>query len=199
MKDKILDKCIFFLQKYNNYSKKDIQKLRYGLEGIYLTITKMIFILLLSLILGILKEVIIVICLFNILRFFGFGFHAEKSSDCLVFSIFTFVFVTLFLLKINITNTFFLITSAITIISFLLFAPADTIKRPLKNKKKRVIRKFLTVLTGIFYILLIIYFKYGVLSKLLLSSLIIESIFINPLTYKAYKQPFNNYKKLNSA
>ena len=159
MKDKILDKCIFFLQKYNNYSKKDIQKLRYGLEGIYLTITKMIFILLLSLIFGILKEVVLVFIFFNILRFFGFGFHAEKSSECLIMSTINFVLLPLLLLNVSFSTTVDLIISIFCIIIFLLFAPADTVKRPLVNKKKRITRKILTVCTGIIYLILIVIFK----------------------------------------
>lgn len=197
MKDKILDKCIFFLQKYNNYSKKDIQKLRYGLEGIYLTITKMIFILLLSLILGILKEVVLVFIFFNILRFFGFGFHAEKSSECLIMSTINFVLLPLLLLNVSFSTTVDLIISIFCIIIFLLFAPADTVKRPLVNKKKRITRKILTVCTGIIYLILIVIFKGHYIKTILLSSLIIQAIVVNPVTYFLAKQPYNNYKKLN--
>ena len=47
----------------------------------------------------------------------------------------------------------------ICIISYILFAPADTIKRPLPNKRKRTIRKWATVLTGIIYTLIIAFFN----------------------------------------
>lgn len=85
MKKKFLDSTIGFVKKYNIYSEKEEMMLRYGLEGLYLTITKLIVILLLALILGILKEVIYIIIIFNIIRYFGFGFHAEKSYQCLIF------------------------------------------------------------------------------------------------------------------
>ena len=88
MKDKFLNSCINFITKYNNYTEKDIKKLRYGLEGIYLTLTKTIIIILLSLIFKIFFEVITIIILFNIIRYFGFGFHAEKSWQCLLMSIY---------------------------------------------------------------------------------------------------------------
>ena len=197
MKNKILDKCILFLQKYNDYSKKDIQKLRYGLEGIYLTITKMIFILLLSLILGIFKEVVLVFIFFNILRFFGFGFHAEKSSECLIMSTINFVLLPLLLLKVSFPFIVDMSISVLCIIVFFLFAPADTIKRPLNNKKKRIIRKILTVLTGILYMILIIIFKNYYIRPILLSSLIIQAIVVSPITYFLARQPYNNYKKAN--
>ena len=199
MKDKILDSCICFLQRYNNYSKKDLLKLRYGLEGIYLTITKLIIILLLSLILRIFKEVILVIIFFNILRFFGFGFHAEKSSQCLIMSIINFVLIPFLLLNIPDILIVNLIVSVFCIINFILFAPADTVKRPLYNKNKRITRKLLTVGVAIIYMILIIILNNHGLRSILLSSLIIQTIMVNPLTYLLAKQPYNNYKNLNSA
>ena len=199
MKGLFLDKSIFFITKYKKYSKKDIEKLKYGLEGLYLTITKTIIILILSLILGIFKEVIIVLVLFNIIRYTGFGFHAEKSYQCLIISLFSFVFIPYIILLIKPNLTISISISLLCIISYILFAPADTIKRPLPNKKKRIIRKALTTLIGIIYLSLIIILHNNYLSALLLSSLIIETIIINPITYKIFRQPYNNYKNLKQA
>ena len=70
MKEKFLDFCITFLQKNNDYSELELKKLRYGLEGIYLTLTKTIIILLVSVILNIFIETLICILLFNIIRYF---------------------------------------------------------------------------------------------------------------------------------
>ncbi|MBQ2639676.1 MAG: accessory gene regulator B family protein [Bacilli bacterium] len=199
MKKWFLDKSINFITKYKKYSKKDIEKLKYGLEGLYLTVTKTIVIILLAILLGILKEVIIVIILFNIIRYTGFGFHAEKSYQCLISSIINFICIPLLFLKINISFELKIIISIICIFNYLLFAPADTIKRPLPNKRKRVIRKILTTLIGIIFTILIIVFKNNYLTSLILSSLIIEVIVINPLTYRLFGQPYNNYKNLNTA
>ncbi len=199
MKKLFLDKSVSFITKYNKYSKKDIDKLRYGLEGLYLTITKTIIILLLSLLLGIFKEVIIVIILFNIIRYTGFGFHAEKSYQCLITSTIFFICIPLFFLKTSLDFNIQIIISIFCIYSYLLFAPADTVKRPLPNKKKRIIRKILTTLIGIIYLLLIILLRNNYLSALLLSSLVIEAIIISPITYKIFKQPYNNYKNLKMA
>ena len=91
MKSAFLNSSIKFIKNYNDFSEKDIEKLRYGLEGIYLTVQKLIVIIILSLILGIFKEVLITLILFNIIRFTGFGFHAEKSIQCLFISLFQFV------------------------------------------------------------------------------------------------------------
>ncbi len=196
MKEIVLDKTINFLLKYQNYSTDDIEKLKYGLEGIYLTITKMIIIIALAIILGILKEVFYILILFNFLRYFGFGIHARKSSECLISSIICFIVLPYILLNINITNFSILMIGIVCIINFLLFAPADTIKRPLKNKKKRIFRKIATILLAAIYIVIALYIKNKSLASIFIISVIIEAIMVNPIMYKLLKQPFNNYNNV---
>ena len=58
MKARFMNNTIAFLQKYNTYSKEDIEKLEYGLEGIYLTITKLIILFFIATLLGVVKEFI---------------------------------------------------------------------------------------------------------------------------------------------
>lgn len=197
MKEKFLDFCITFLQKNNDYSELELKKLRYGLEGIYLTLTKTIIILLVSVILNIFIETLICILLFNIIRYFAFGFHAEKSFHCLLLSLFNFVAIPYVLLKVNNSLVLNIIICLICLVFILIFAPADTVKRPLKDKKKRMKRKVLTFLTGGLYTLLIVFLKNSFISDILVSTLIITVIVINPITYKIFGQPYNNYKKIN--
>lgn len=196
MKNLFLNKTIQFLSKYQNYSAEELEKIQYGLEGIYLRYTKMIIILALAIILNMLKEVIAVLIFFNIIRYFGFGVHAKKSSECLISSILCFILLPYVLLNINLTNRIILIIGIICIIDFILFAPADTVKRPLKNQKKRTIRKILTIIVGLLYTSLALFIKNDILTKVLIISIIIESIMVNPITYKLLNQPFNNYKNV---
>lgn len=194
MKTAVINKTITFLSKYQTYSADDLERLRYGLEGLYLTITKMVIIFLLAIILGILKEVIMILIFFNIIRYFGFGIHAKKSSECLISSICCFIILPYILINVNISKIAIFIIGIICIIDFILFAPADTIKRPLKNKKKRLIRKIITILIGILYLFISLTIKNKELSLIFFISVFIESIMVNPLMYKLLKQPFNNYK-----
>ena len=62
MKELFVNKSISLIKK--NYSYNDImyERIRYGLEIIYLSITKIFVILLVSYLLGMLKETIILIC-----------------------------------------------------------------------------------------------------------------------------------------
>lgn len=194
MKSFFMDKSLAFLCKYNTYSDEDIEKLSYGLEGIYLTITKLIIIFALALLLNIFKEIIFLLIIFNIIRYFGFGIHAKKSSECLITSLILFIMLPFAFLTFNISKKILFIISTISILSFFLFAPADTIKRPLKNKKKRTIRKILTIIVGIIYLLCGSIINNYTISTLFFLAIIIQSIVINPITYKLMRQPYNNYK-----
>lgn len=197
MKEKFLTWSINYLKKYNNYSEQEIKKLRYGLEGIYLTLTKTIIILLVSILLNIFIEVLIGLLLFNIIRYFAFGFHAEKSLECLILSLFNFVLIPYIFLNVNTSLTIDFIICCVCLIFILIFAPADTVKRPLKNKKKRIIRKILTFVIGIIYTILMVLFNKYFIADLLISSLITTVIVICPITYMIFRQPYNNYKKIN--
>lgn len=187
-----------FICKYQTFSEFDQKKLRYGLEGIYLTITKLIVLLLLAVILHMLPEFILVTVLFNIIRYTGFGFHAEKSYQCLFFSTFNFIIIPYTLLHIHLSNVVIYIICGVSIFHYLLFAPADTKKRPLSNKRKRLVRKIITIITGCIYTLAIILLDSNYWTAIILSALIIQTIVVSPLTYRLFHQPYNNYKVLNT-
>lgn len=196
MKAIFMNRTISFLKKYCTYSDEEIEKLEYGLEGIYLTITKLIIIFITAALLGIVKEFITLIFLFNIIRYTGFGFHANKSYECLLFSAFCFLIIPIFFINVNLTKFIYILICLFCIFNYLLFAPADTIKRPLINKKKRIIRKIITIIIGITYFLVgLLLFNHWI-SSILLSALIIEAIVVNPITYYFFRQPYNNFKNL---
>lgn len=179
---------------YPNYSDEDIEKIQYGLESMYLSLTKVIVILLLSIFLNIFKETIITLLLFNILRTTAFGIHASKSWICWITSVPTFIGIPLICKYITFPIYILLIIASISLINFILFAPADTVKRPLIRKKRRIIYKVLTVIIGIIYLTIIIICKNNFIQNCLSASMLIETILISPLTYKIFKMPYNNYK-----
>ena len=197
MKQLFLESGMNFICKYQSISDYDKKKVKYGLEGLYLTITKMIILTVLALMLNMFKEFILVVVFFNVIRYTGFGFHAEKSYQCLLFSTFNFIAIPFLLLHIQLSNFFLYTICAICIFHYLLFAPADTKKRPLSNKRKRIIRKIVTVMIGFIYTLMIILLNNTYWTSIILSAMIIQAIIISPLIYRLFNQPYNNYKALN--
>ena len=197
MKQLFLENSMNFICKYKSISDYDKKKVKYGLEGLYLTITKMVLLTILALLLNMFKEFILVVVFFNVIRYTGFGFHAEKSYQCLLFSTFNFIAIPFLLLHIQLSNFFVYIICAICIFHYLLFAPADTKKRPLSNKRKRIIRKIVTVTIGFIYTLMIILLNNTYWTSIILSAMIIQAIIISPIIYWLFNQPYNNYKALN--
>lgn len=194
MKNKVLDSILNFLKKQSDYSESDLIKIRYGLEGIYLTITKLLVIFMAALLLEIFKEVIICLLLFNLIRYFSFGFHAEKSYECLILSLLNFIAIPYLFLNFNRALVLDIIIGFVCLLILLIYAPADTVKRPLRDIKKRLFRKFSTLLIAIIYFVLLIMFNNNYLSDLLLSVLVVDAIIVNPITYLIFRQPYNNYK-----
>lgn len=181
-------------KQYPSYSDDKIDTVMYGIEGMYITITKSIIIFSIAAIFGILKEMILLLITFNFIRVFAFGMHASSGGICLVFSSLIFIIGTYFCKYLIIPNYIIYILYAISFIIFALFAPADTVKRPLIKKKKRIRFKILSLLVTIIYFILSIFIKNNLIDNALIIGLLIECILISPLTYKIFNMPYANYK-----
>ena len=73
-------------KKFINYSINlidlDKKKLKYGLEGFYNLITKVVVLIILALILNLTKELFLLIIIYSLFRLYGFGIHAKKTWQC---------------------------------------------------------------------------------------------------------------------
>ena len=195
MKEVFVSKSFNLIQAQYNYNQDDQDRIRYGLEIIYITLTKLFAILFTSLIFGTLKETII-FCLFATgLRTFSYGIHAKKSWHCYVSSLIVFVLFPYIVISFNLTYIAKIIISVFTIISMALFAPADTHKRPIVNSKMRKTLKIKSLVITSLYILIIFISNYNKINNLIMLSMMAQSIVINPITYKIFKLPYNNYKE----
>lgn len=200
MKDKILNKCMNSVrEKYPNYSQDKLDEIEYGLEAIYLTFTKVIVIFSIAYILGVLKELVIVLLFYNLLRTTAFGMHAKKSWHCYLISISVFVGGAMLCKYININVYVKLVLSSISFICMILYAPADTYKRPLINSKKRKIYKISSIFISLVYIIFIFIFKDNVISNYLFMGFLAASMMIHPVTYRMFQLPYNNYKTYNAS
>lgn len=199
MKEKFLNSSINILQKQYNYDINTLDRVKYGLEVIYINVTKISVILLTSLLFKIFKETLILIVFVNFIRMFAYGLHAKKSWHCYVSSILCFVFLPMLFTNVQINAISKIITSILVLISMFLFAPSDTQKRPLINAKQRKKLKVKSIIVTSIYIFLIFIIKDQYYSNLILLSLIIQSMLINPIIYKIFELPYNNYKVYKKA
>lgn len=196
MKKKLLETSINRIKKkYPDYDEEKLEVITYGLEALYITITKTIVIFSIALILDIIKEVFLILLFYNILRTTAFGMHAKKSSHCYIISIVMFIGMGFICKYVSINLYIKLIVVAFSYITMLLYAPADTYKRPLLNVRKRKIYKIITIVNSLIYISLIIIFRNDSISDYLMLGFLDASLMIHPLTYRMFQLPYNNYKK----
>ena len=197
MKEVFLNHTMNFIaSNQKDLNQEDKGKLAYGLEGLYMSITKLVIIFLIAFLLGFIKEFIITLIFFNIIRFPGFGFHASKSVVCLIASTLLILGLPYLFTNIEVSLTIKIILCIVSVITFIICAPADTWKRPLTNKKKRIIRKVVACSLAVIYSILIIVFNGYEISNLLMAELLIETILISPIMYLMFKEPYRNYKKV---
>lgn len=195
MRDLFIEHSIARIRKqFKEYDEDKIAEIKYGLEGLYIMVTKTIIIFGIAIILNIWKELLLLLLFFNLLRMPGFGLHAKSSGKCLISS--TTIFIGLALLSKYISIPFLirLIVAIFCTVNFCLYAPADTEKRPLINKKKRCIYKVIIVIIALIYTILQFIIKDSLILNILVFSMAIECVLINPLSYRFLGLRYDNYK-----
>lgn len=194
MKNLVVNGIMDNINRYYNYDKVKLSEIKYGIESLYLTISKTIIILIACTLLKVTKPLLLLFMFYGIIRLTGFGVHAKKSWHCWVTSLTMFIGIPLLISKLNINNFIIIITYSICMLLITKYAPADTEKRPLINKKKRVLYKVLTIIITFIYLVISLTIKNSIIINTLYFSILLETIQILPITYKLYGVKYNNYK-----
>lgn len=195
MRDIIINKQISIIQKYNNFDEEKISIIKYGLESIYILITKTVIVLTVSYLLGLLKETLIFLLFYNCIRTTSFGLHATKSWICLVSSLLIFILLPLICKLIMIPLTLKIALGLISLLFIFKNAPADTYKRPIINKKRRLFFKIISTIIAFIMIIFALFIENQFLANSLIFSIILQCFMISPTVYKIFKLPYDNYKK----
>ncbi len=194
MKEKFINNSLAFIMKYQECDDLKIKKLKYGLEGIYNLIIKLIVVLLIATITNTLLTTVLLIIFYAGIRTFSFGWHANHTITCWATTIILYNGIPLLINNFNIPNTIGYIIFGLALIFMIFWAPADTPKRPLIRKKQRVQAKLLSIIIVIIYATIYLFTNFEIIKNTILYALIMQMVFINPLTYKLTKTQFNNYK-----
>ena len=196
MKEKFIVGVVNLARRNREYSDEDVAVMRYALEGIYLTFTKILVITLIACLLGLFKKYMWFVILYIPLRSVSFGWHANTTKECWVVSILAFILIPYIFSIITINEITKIILLTFSILVFALYSPADTKKRPIVNKKRRLLFKVVSLIITLVYCCYS--FKHSnLISNLMIASLLYQSLLINPLIYKITHQEFNNYKTYN--
>ena len=193
MKNFIINKCLNYIKANTTYDEIKIREIEYGLVSIYLTISKLVIIFVFAFVLGIFKEMLIFSLLFNILRAPAFGLHATKSWICLLSSTIIFIGIPLICIYLKINIFVKIVICLIGVVLIIKNAPADTKKRPIVSKKRRLKFKIIATFITVIFSLVAIFINDNFISNCLIFSIILENCLISPTTYRIFKLPYNNY------
>lgn len=193
MKEVIINNIMLNIKNNKDYTDQKLNEIKYGLEALYLTTTKISVIYIIAIILNSYKELTLIFLLYGTLRLTGFGIHAKSSKECWISSLLIFVPIPYLLKIIFIPKYINIILSIIDTILLLIYSPADTEKRPLIHKKKRIIYKILTTTISTIYTILNIITKDNILSNIITFSILLEAIIVLPISYKLFGLKYNNY------
>lgn len=182
MKEVVVNKLMLNIKNKNkDLDKVKLEEIRYGLYGLYTLITKTTVIILISLLLGFFKYFFIFFIFYVILRSIGYGCHANSNIKCWILS--TVLLLGIPYLFLNISMSFLAksIIWSICFINFLIFCPADTEKRPMISKLRKLKFKTCILFISIIYLVIVYYNKN--ISNLIIASMVLEALLTNPLGY----------------
>lgn len=194
MKQAIINNTMNSIKKYKDFNDIKLAEIKYGLESLYLTITKIIVVILISIPLNTTKELLYIFLFYGLLRISGFGAHAKKSIQCWIFTISVFILLPYLAKTLFISKITSIIIMSLLLIPIIIYAPADTEKRPLIHAKKRKAYKIICSLNTLTYLLITIFAYNQYFSNIFLFSILIQVIMVLPITYKLLGIKYNNYK-----
>lgn len=175
-------------------SSDDLEIALYGMEVIYSLSTKILLFLFISIIFGCTKKYFFVFLLIATIRSTSFGFHSNSEIGCYI-TTFLIIFGTIYLsTNCSFNYTFKIIICILSIISAILYAPADTEKKPLTNKTIRIILKIITLCSSLIFSFYTLN-NNGFMSNAIICILIINSINISPILYNIFKRRYRNYEQ----
>ncbi len=198
MKSKFADSCINYLKNNNACKEEEETKFKYVLESLFSYFTKITVVLLISFYTQTFNITIVTLLLYSVLRGFCFGIHASKNIYCWIITIFVYLAVPIAIKYLSFNTSLIISIYIIGFITICLYAPADTPSRPLINAKKRLMNKIISLVYMGIVTYLAFFFKNVILEEIVALVLLVNAVCINPLTYKIFKIPYNNYKYYKS-
>ena len=173
----------WFMNKVANQIKlsdEDYEVVKYGCDVLYINFSKTLILFICTVILNIVKETIFLLFIYSCVRLTGFGYHSNNTVKCTIIGLIEFIGFT----YVAILSTPFSIALSgfvyfICMIVFLKWAPIETAKRPIHEKRKRIF-KVLTLLiaTALFVMALIV--GEGPYRNLIIMGILLEAVNVLP-------------------
>lgn len=166
-------------------------KLRYGTHIFYINTIKSIALLLVAWLLGVIRQVLVFALAYGALRTFARGVHLKNTYLCTLAGFVCYLGCAYLSLYADISVWIKVAVLMICAAAFWLYAPAETRKRPIPQKRKQPLKiKSMCVLAVVSTVSLVLAFlpDYRVQSNLFFLAAVCQSVNILPITYKICKE-----------
>lgn len=189
MVDKICDYLTSKIRKsMPEIDEERAEVINYGMHLLVGEIPKTFIFIVLSAILGVLKEFFITMLVIFPYRAVSGGFHLKTHLGCIIGTSFMYCGIPLLgkYLLIS-TNIKYILTALVWIFGIImckLYAPADTENVPILRKKDRKIKQILSYVILTITLVIGIIIKNNVISNIIILGMFIQSITITRLAYK---------------
>lgn len=179
------NKIFCFIEQQHPIENPD--KIRYGLDYLCASGLKIAVLLLIGFSTGFLIEVIVCMLSFGLFRQYSGGIHMPTSVYCLYAMITIYYSAIGISYFVNIPQVFLIAVAIFSLMSVLLYAPADTLKHPIVGPKHRRTLRVQSILACLIGILVAAVMK-GEIAELIMISFLIQSSTLLPIAYKITKQ-----------
>lgn len=172
------------ISSYQKLNKENYQKVKYGFDILYINFSKTVVLLLLTVILGIAKETFLLLCSYICVRFSGFGYHSNNTVKCTIVGLIgfvSFVYVAILVEPFNIVVMGIIYLLCITM--FLIFAPVETINRPIGKARKKYF-KVVTSITATILFFIAFYIGENLYRNLIVMGISLEAVMVLPMMKK---------------
>lgn len=178
-------------------SEEEYEQAYYTLQIVLINIEKVQIIYTMSFFLSTILNTFVMHLAYFLLRRSAGGWHAKKSINCTLFSVFGFVILPWLGNKANCSFTnFSILILTITMLGIVMrYAPADTEKNPLISISERAKMKRKAILVTLLSFAVALFVRNDTLQFNVISGIILECITIHPVFYKLTKRSYTNYEE----
>jgi len=164
-------------------------KLKYGTHVFYINAVKSLLLIIVALVLGILPYVAVFALVYGALRIYSFGVHLNNSLLCTVIGFVYYLGSVYLSLYAEVPLWARVALLAVSTMGFVVYAPAQTKKRPIPARQRKILKKkSLVILAVVAVAVFILHHLSPVFSSLILMAAVCQTVNLLPSTYRIFKE-----------
>lgn len=174
-----------YINKYAQKEGDDLEILHYGMQVIIMNLFKFIILFVTAYFLNILLYTFAALMCFGFVRTFASGVHCKNSILCILVNYLFFmgnVYLSIFLCKYS---SIIIFSFIISILLLLLYAPAETKKRPISKGSIKQL-KVKAILSAVILLIISIIIPSTIYRNIITIAVLEESLCTTPLFYKLF-------------